>query len=104
MFKLETTFVFQFYISLVHELLLDSGPSSLSSKSVHGNETLKSKSYYHPDVHINSTKLSSCQLKKSKIGHAKILARSSASRHLAFSVIFKHFRPRAMASDIFCHF
>ena len=64
-FKLETKFVFQFDISLEHELLLDSGPSSLSSKSVHGNETLKSKSYYHPDVHINSTKLSSCvSLKK----------------------------------------
>ena len=42
-FKLETKLVFQFGISLEHELLLDSGPSSLSSKSVHGNETLKNK-------------------------------------------------------------
>ena len=81
MFKLETKFVFKFEISLEHELLLDSGPSSLSSKSVHGNQTLKSKSYYHPDVHINSTKLSSYVIYKNKIGHAKILACSSASRH-----------------------
>ena len=59
MFKLETKFVFQFDISLEHELLLDSVPFSLSSKSLHGNEILRNKSYYHPDVHMNNAKLSS---------------------------------------------
>ena len=58
MFKLETKFVLQFDIILEHVLLLDSGPFSLSSKSVHRNYILFSKSYYHPDIHISRAKLS----------------------------------------------